>query len=92
MRELASLREGWDEVEAIEARLLRAMSVQESLAQWLHLQQAFEYQLQQTAELFAPERRQALAELQDRLRKLAEWQRKHGKSVSFNPGAAAASG
>ena len=92
MRELVSLREGWDEIEAIEAQLSRAISVQESLAQWLSLQQAFEHQLQQTAELFTPARRQALAELQDRLHKLAEWQRKHGEPLSLDSGAAAASG
>ena len=32
MRGLASLREGWDEVEAAETELLRGMSVQESRA------------------------------------------------------------
>lgn len=91
MREIASLREGWDEIEAIETDLLRAMSVQESLAHWLRLQQAFEHQLQQTAELFAPERRQALVTLQERLHRLADWQREHGESISLHPGAATAS-
>jgi hypothetical protein len=89
MRGLQSLREGWDEVEAAETQLLRDMSVQESLAQWLRLQHAFEYQLQQTEELFAPDRRQALGELQFRLHRLAEWQRNHGESVSLDPGAPA---
>ncbi len=88
MRELATLREGWDEVEKIETQLLRAMSVQESLAHWLRLQEAFEYQLQQTAELFAPARRKALAELQARLHRLAEWQREHGITVSLDSGTA----
>jgi len=92
MRELAALREGWDEVEKVETELLRAMSVQESLAHWLRLQQAFEYQLQQTAELFAPARREALAELQDRLYRLAEWQKEHGKPVSLDSGAATTAG
>jgi len=88
MRGLESLREGWDEIEAIETQLLRAMSLQEGLAQWQRLQQAFEYQLQQTAEIFAPDRLQTLAELQDRLHRLAEWQRNHGEPVSLDPGAA----
>lgn len=88
MRELAALREGWDEIEKIETQLLRAMSVQESLAHWLRLQNTFEHQLQQTAGLFAPARREALIELQNRLHRLAEWQKKHGKPVSFDPGAA----
>jgi hypothetical protein len=55
------------------------------------MQQAFEYQLQQTAELFAADRRQALGELQARLDMLAEWQRNRGESVSRCPRAAASS-
>lgn len=70
MRELNALREGWDAFEREETRLLRAMTVQESVRSWLVLQRAFESQLQQTAELFAPERWAALAELQSRLRRV----------------------
>ncbi len=86
MAGLASLRHGWEHVERVETELLRAMSAQESVTQWLRLQQAFEYQLQQTADLFAPERRQALATLQERLHKLAEWQKLHGESIPLDPG------
>ncbi len=85
MAGLASLRHGWEDVERVETELLRAMSVEESVTQWLRLQQAFEYQLQQTADLFAAERRQALATLQERLYKLVEWQNLHGESVSLSP-------
>ena len=70
MRELNALREGWDAFEREETRLLRAMTVQESVRSWLVLQRALESQLQQTAELFAPERWAALAELQSRLRRV----------------------
>ncbi len=84
MRTLSSLREGWDAFEEEETRLLRAMTVQESMRQWLMLQEAFEPQLQQTAALFAPERWAALAELQARLRRLAEWQEQHGQLVQGN--------
>ena len=84
MRELSSLREGWDAFEEEETRLLRAMTVQESMRQWLMLQEAFEPQLQQTATLFAPERWAALAELQARLHRLAEWQEQHGQLVQGN--------
>ncbi|MCX6031005.1 MAG: hypothetical protein NT169_17120 [Chloroflexi bacterium] len=92
MRELSSLREGWDTFQEEETRLLRAMTVQESMRQWLMLQEAFEYQLLQTTALFAPERRAALAELQARLQRLAEWGQEHGKTASVSPDTAAAFG
>jgi hypothetical protein len=72
MRELAALREGWEEVEAEETRLLRSMTVEDSIRQWLTLQRSFEAQLQQTAAMFGPDRRAALAELQARLRRISE--------------------
>jgi len=72
MQDLKSLREGWEFAEQEEIRLLRRMTVQESLRQWAMLQAAFEPQLRATEALFAEERRQALAELQARLCRLAE--------------------
>ncbi len=78
MRELSALRQGWDKVEDEETRLLRSLTVQASLNQWSALQRAFETQLQQTSDLFAPDRYEALAQLQVRLRQLVAWQEKHG--------------
>ena len=89
MRELNALREGWDEVEQVETHLLREMTIHESVRQWLILQRAFEPQLQQTADLFGPERQAALAELQARLRRLAEWQVQHGITISIHSDASA---
>jgi hypothetical protein len=66
------LREGWDFIESENTRLLREMTVQGSLQQWSRLQRAFEWQLQQTAELFEQERREALIELQARINRLIE--------------------
>jgi hypothetical protein len=90
MQELKALREDWDAFSAEETRLLRAMSVGESTRQLLMLQETFEPQLQATAYLFGPERWAALAELQSRLQRLAEWQAQHGQPVQFDPGAAEA--
>jgi hypothetical protein len=71
MADLSALRQNPDpDQEELEIRLLRNMTVQESFQQWLALQEAFEWQLQQTADLFAEERRQALIDLQARLAKL----------------------
>ena len=67
MPDLTILREGWDLIEQEELRLLRAMTIQESLDHWLQLQRAFEWQLTNTANLFEGERQNALVELQSRL-------------------------
>lgn len=71
MSDLTILREGWDMIEREELRLLRAMTVQESLEHWVQLQKAFEWQLQRTADLFESQRHAALVELQTRLYRLA---------------------
>jgi hypothetical protein len=90
VRELSTLRESQDAFEADETRLLQSTTIQESLRQWLALQRAFEPQLRQTAALFASERQAALAQLQHRLRRLAEWQRQYGESLSIRSGASKA--
>lgn len=85
MQDLKAVRQGWEEAEAIELRLLRSMTAQESFLHWLLLQRLFEPQLQETGALFGPNRQSALAELQTRLRRLAEWQGKHGEPGSLRP-------
>ena len=70
MPDLTILREGWDLIEQEELRLLRAMTIQESIDHWLQLQRAFEWQLTNTANLFEGERQNALVELQSRLYRL----------------------
>ncbi len=72
MKGLGRVRDGWDEVEAEETRLLRQMTVQEGLRHLLALQRAFEPQLQQTEEHFRAERLAYLEELQRRLAALTE--------------------
>jgi hypothetical protein len=72
VHDLRILRENWNAVQKEETLLLRATPIQESILQWLHLQSAFEWQLQQTASLFEQDRWKALAELQARLRLLAD--------------------
>ena len=70
---LRRIRDGWDEVEAEETRLLRQMTIKESLGHLLLLQSAFESQLQRTESLFRPERLAYLQDLQNRLSRLANW-------------------
>ncbi len=66
-RDLGQIRQGWDEIEQMEVRLLRQMTVQESLQQYLALQRAFEPQLRATEHLFRAERLAHLRNLQRRL-------------------------
>ncbi len=81
MQELSVLRKEQTAFEADETRLLQSLTIQESARQWLAWQRAFEPQLRQTVDLFAPDRQAALAQLQFRLQRLAEWQKQHGKSL-----------
>jgi len=57
---------------------LRELTPQESAHQWWVLQQAFEGQLRETEALFAGDRREALIELQRRLKQLEAWQAGNG--------------
>lgn len=61
-----------DELYDEETRLLRSMTVNESLILWLKMQAAFEWQLQQSAPWFEADHRNAMIELQARLRRLVE--------------------
>ncbi|MGB9777305.1 MAG: hypothetical protein ACPLYD_03365 [Anaerolineae bacterium] len=65
----------WEALEAERIRLLRRMTVQESLQQYLALQQALEPQFRATEALFRPQRMAYLAELQQRLARLDRWRK-----------------
>ena len=69
---ISVLREVSDSLQRERILLLRNTPVQESIRHWLHLQSAFEWQLQQTAMLFAHKRWTVLIELQARLQLLAD--------------------
>ncbi len=90
MRDLNAVRQGWEEIERREVRLAGPITPQESFHIWVELQQTFESQLQETATLFGAERQSALAGLQARLRRLAEWLEQHGGSASIYPKSPAA--
>ncbi len=75
MRKLSEARQGWEAVEAEETRLLREMTMEESLAIYAKLQRAWEPQLRTTESEFRAARYEAMAALQQRLRKLDESKR-----------------
>jgi hypothetical protein len=85
MRDLSTVRQGWEEIEKAEARLISRMTPQESFRHWLQLQATFESQLRETSALFGPQRACDLAELQARLRRLAQWQERHGNPGAIHP-------
>jgi hypothetical protein len=81
-QDLSRHREGWDRVDAEETRLLKEMTVKESLYHLLTIQDSFESQLQRTESLFRAERLAHLQDLQRRLRRLADWMStRRGRSV-----------
>ncbi len=69
--------ERWEALERERIRLLRQMTVQEGIQQYLALQRALEPQFQQTEALFRPQRMAYLAELQERLAQLERWRKEH---------------
>ena len=73
---LSRLRDGWEEAEIEEARLLRNMTIEESIGHLLSLQDAFEPELQRTEGLFRSERLATLKDLQKRLIKLEDWNKR----------------
>lgn len=85
MRDLNTVRQGWEEIEKAESRLTTRMTPQESFRLWLQMQATFESQLRKTSALFGPQRAFDLAEFQARLRRLAQWQETHGKPGSVHP-------
>jgi hypothetical protein len=80
MRDLGSVREGWNEVEEQETRLLRQMTVQEGIGHLLALYRAFESELQRTEDLFRADRLAYLEELQRRLARLEAVEAGGGRS------------
>jgi hypothetical protein len=70
MMDLSRIRQGWTEIEALETQLLRRLTVQQGVKQYLALQREFEPQLQETEGIYRQKRIEALAQLQARLASL----------------------
>jgi len=75
MSDLRGMRDvNWEEIEALEMRLLREMTVEKSIQDYLALQSEFEPLLKATEALYRPEREASLIQLQERLMKFQERQ------------------
>jgi hypothetical protein len=77
--------EDWEYYHEHETYLLSGMTIRESIQEYQEMQSTFEWQMQQTANLFEENHRQALIELQTRLHQLALWQSTNGQSPSLDP-------
>jgi len=71
-------QQGWAEIEALETQLLRQVTIEQGIEQFLALQREFEPRLQATDETFRPLRIQAFTQLQARL---AALNRRNGASM-----------
>jgi hypothetical protein len=80
MQDLSTLRTRWAEIEAEETRLLREMTVAESLRQFAMLYDAYAPRLSNDA-AYQAEREAALIERQRRLQRLARWQAAHPEAT-----------
>jgi hypothetical protein len=83
---LRMARDRWidaaDEVEAIETQWLRELTVINSVKILLDLYEGFHDQLEETEALYRPAKQTYLEELGRRMRRLAEWQQKHGQPTA----------
>ncbi len=80
MQDLSTLRTRWAEIEAEETRLLREMTVAESLRQFAMLYEAYAPRLSKDA-AYQAEREAALIEQQRRLQRLAQWLAVHPEAA-----------
>lgn len=77
MQDLSTLRTRWIEIEQEETRLLREMTIAESLRAFTLLYEAFAPRFREGEPDYQAEREAALIEQQGRLRRLADWLKDH---------------
>ena len=81
MRDLKTLREGWDEVARAEPSSAEQLTIEQSVSIFLSLYQAMAPQMEETEESFRRDREAYLTELQARLRRLGAYLHQHGNSA-----------
>ena len=78
MRDLKTLREGWDEIAREERRSAEQLTIEQSLRIYLSLYRDMALQMEETEEAFRGDRESYLTELQSRLRQLNVFRQHHG--------------
>lgn len=82
MRNLKTLRDGWDEATQTDARSARQLTVEQSLSIYLSMSRDMASQLAESDETFRPDREVYLTELQSRLLSLETFFREQNGTLS----------
>lgn len=82
MRDLKTLREGWDEVAREERRSAEQLTIEESVSIYLSLCRDMAPLMEETEEAFRRDRESYLTELQARLRRLNEFRQPQAGNLS----------
>jgi hypothetical protein len=75
MFDLKEWRKKWEAMNREDIRLLQKMTIEESVTIYLSLCHSMAPFIDATGDLYLPERKSHLTELQERLRKFGEWKR-----------------
>ncbi len=81
MRELKTLREGWDEVAREERRSAAQFTIEQSVSIYLALCRDMAPQMEETEEIFRRDREAYLTELQSRLRRLNDFRQQQNGNL-----------
>lgn len=76
MLDLKGWREKWEAMDRANLRLLREMTIEESIRAYLFLCHSMAPFIEESRDFFLPERKSYLTELQERLRKFGEWKKR----------------
>lgn len=82
MRDLKTLREGWDEVAREECRSAEQLTIEQSVSIFLSLCRDMAPQMEATEETFRRDRESYLTELQGRLRRLDAFRQQQNGNLS----------
>ena len=82
MLDLKGWREKWEAMEREEDRIYRKPTIEESVKTYLSLCHTFAPMIEETKNIFLPEREEYLADLQSRMRKLTIWLQKQNGTAT----------
>lgn len=84
MRDLKTLREGWDEVARAERNSTEQLTMEQSVRIYLSLYLTMAPQMEETEEIFRRDREAYLTELQERLLRLNAWRQQQHRDGSVS--------
>lgn len=81
MRDLKTLREGWDEVAREERRSVEQLTIEQSVSIYLSLYRDMSPLMEETEEAYRRDREAYLTELQARLRRLDSFRKQQDREL-----------